>query len=129
MCVKIVDKSLVSCGDKTVRIWSLKDGTLLHELKLPGRCNNFDLNSERTLLAVAHNKGVSIWDFRNLVQIREIELDIANDVRFNEPGTTLIIGQLNGQVSKVSLDDNSSSTTVPTTQISTMKRPLPTSFR
>ena len=125
--MKIVDKSFVPYGNKTVRIWNLKDGSLLHELKLPGQCNNFDLNSERTLLAVAHNKGVSIWNFRNLIQISEIELNIANDVRFNEPGTILIIDQRNGQVSKVTLDFSSRRTTVPTI-LSATKRPFPTSF-
>ena len=45
-CVKIVDRSIVSCGDKTVRIWNLTDGTLFHKLQLPGSCRNFDLNSE-----------------------------------------------------------------------------------
>ena len=125
--MKIVDNSLVSCAhDKAVRIWNLEDGKLLHKLRLPGLCENFDLNNERTLLAVSHDTGVSIWDFQNLIQIWEIELDGVNDLRFNEPGTTLIVGQFNGQVSKVSLDVR---TTVPTTQILTIKRPLPTSFR
>ena len=129
--MKIVDKSLVSCGDKTIRIWNLTDGTLLHELRLPGLCNNFDLNNERTLLAIAHSKGVSTLDFQNLIQVMDLELNDVNDVRFNMDGTRLIIGQFNGQVSKVSFDFKSGETvpTVPTTQISTIKQLLPTSFR
>ena len=102
-CVKIVNKMLVSCGDKTVRLWSLDDGKLLHKLQLPSWCYNFDLNTGKTILAVAHYEGVSIWDFHNLIQTMEIELDHVNDVRFNEPGTTLIVGQSNGQVSKIDL--------------------------
>ena len=102
-CVKIVGKMIVSCGDKTVRIWSLEDGTLLHKLQLPSWCDNFDLNSEKTLLAVAHTEGVSIWDFSNIIQIMEVELESVSDVRFNDPGTTLIVGQFNGQVSKIGL--------------------------
>ena len=102
-CVKVVDKSLVSCGDKTVRIWNLKDSTLLHKLSLPSWCFNFDLNSEKSLLAVAHDQGVSIWDFTNVIQISEIELDKVSDVRFNMHGTTLILGQKDGQVSKIDL--------------------------
>ena len=130
-CVKVVDEMIVSCGDKTVRIWNLKNSKLLHKLQLPGGCRNFDLNSERTVLAVAHHIGVSIWDFQNLIQIMEIELNDVNvngvnDVRFNMHGTRLIFGQFDGQITKVSLDVR---TTVPTTQISTIKRPLPTSFR
>ena len=62
-CVKIVENMIVSCGDKTLRIWNLADGNLLHKLHLPSWCKNFDLNSENTLMAVAHYGGVSIWDF------------------------------------------------------------------
>ena len=86
-----------------IRIWDLTDGKLLHKLKLPDWCNNFDLNSDRTLLAVAHEKGVSIWNFLSLSKIKEIELNAVMDVRFNESGTKLIVGQYNGQVSKIDL--------------------------
>ena len=102
-CVKIVGKMIVSCGDKTVRIWSLEDGTLLHKLQLPSWCWSFDLNSEKTLLAVALDRGVSIWDFANRIEISEIKLDMVTDVRFNEQGTTLIVGQFDGQISKIDL--------------------------
>ena len=102
-CVTVVGKMVISCGDKTVRIWNLKDGKLLHKLQLSGWCRNFDLNSGKTILAVAHHEGVSIWDFENRIQISEIELNKVNDVRFNEPGTTLVVGQFDGQVSKIDL--------------------------
>ena len=101
LCVKVVGKKIVSCGDTTVRIWNLEDGKLLHKLQLPDLCHNFDLNPEKTLLAVAHYIGVSIWDFQNLAQISEIELDRVMDVRFNEQGTRLIAGQKNGQIYKI----------------------------
>ena len=104
-CVKIVEKMLLSCGDTTVRFWNLEDGTPLNTLHLDtgSWCNNFDLNSESTLLAVAHYKGVSIYNFSSLVRIYKIELEDVADVRFNEPGTRLIVGQKNGQVSKIDL--------------------------
>ena len=102
-CVNIVGEMIVSCGGKTVRIWNLEDGKLLHKLQLFSWCKNFDLNSEKSLLAVAHDQGVSIWDFTNVIQISEIELDKVSDVRFNMHGTTLILGQKDGQVSKIDL--------------------------
>ena len=96
-------ETILSGAATTLRIWNLADGELLHEHKLPGWCWNCDMNREKTLLAVALHDGVSLWDFRNLVQIKEIKLDGVTDVRFNEPGTTLIVGQFNGQVSKIDL--------------------------
>ena len=101
--VKIVDKSLISCGSKAVRIWSLEDGKLLKKLRLPNWCRNIDLNSERTILAVGFYNGVVIYDFSTLVELMTIELDVVNDVRFNELGTKLIVGQYNGQISVINI--------------------------
>ena len=94
---------IVSCADKTVRIWSLEQGQLLYKLQLADMCTSFDLNSDNTLMAVAHHKGISIWDFSSMIEIIEIDLDMVTDVRFNEPGTQLIVGQFHGQVSKIEL--------------------------
>ena len=102
-CVKVVGEMVISCGDKSVRIWNLQDGKLLHKLQLSGWCLNFDMNNEKTLLAVAHTAGVSIWDFFDKIRISETELSTVSDVRFNEQGTTLIVGQFDGQVSKIDL--------------------------
>ena len=102
-CVKVVDKMVISCGDKAVRIWNVEDGKLSHKLQLLSWCNNFDLNREKTLLAVAHTEGVSIWDFLNKIQISETKLSKVKDVRFNEQGTTLIVGQFDGKIFKIDL--------------------------
>ena len=72
-------------------------------LQLPSWCYNFDLDSKRTLLAVAHATGVSIWNFSSLNMIIKVELDEVTDVRFDETGTQLIIGQYDGYVSKMDL--------------------------
>ena len=103
-CVKIVDKLLVTCGDTTVRIWNITDGKQLHKLQLLGWCSTFDLNSDRTLLAVAHQHGVSIYNFSSLSKLTEIQLFKVMDVRFNEPGTMLIVGQHDGQLTIIKLD-------------------------
>ena len=102
-CVEVLGKMIMSCGGTTLQIRNLEDGKLLHKLQIPNWCHNFDLNSEKTLLAIAHAEGVSIWDFINKILIMEMELSKVNDVRFNEPGTTLIVGQEDGQVSKIDL--------------------------
>ena len=105
-CVEIVDKWLVSCGpgEKAIRFWSLQNGEEVTKLKLSGECRNFELNSKRTRMAVAHNSGVEIWDFASRKRLKEIKTnDSVNDVRFNESGTKLIIGEYSGQVSKVDL--------------------------
>ena len=113
-CVKIVDELLLASGGIMVKIWNLKSGNLLHKLQLPNMLCNFDLDPQNTLLAVAHYHGVSIWDFSSLKSfdgldysvrspIMDIKLQDVMDVRFNEPGTRLIVGQYDGKVFKVDL--------------------------
>ena len=103
-CVKLVEKSLVSCGESTtIRIWNITSNEQLHMIQLSGFCTNFDMNSERTLLAVAQSNGVSIWSFSNLTMIMQLELEVVADVRFDQTGTQLIIGQYDGQVWKMDL--------------------------
>lgn len=103
LCLKVVDRKFILCWYNTVRILDLKDGKFLHQIRLPDWCRNFDLNSQKTLLAVAHDEGVSIWNFSNLVKISETELKSVFDVRFNKAGTRLIVGQKDGQISKIDL--------------------------
>ena len=94
---------LVSCGHTTVRFWNVTDGKQLHQLEITDYCAMFDLNPGRTLLAVAHNSGVSIWDFSSRTKLTEINFNDVVDVRFNEDGTKLIVGQYDGQVSLVGM--------------------------
>ena len=43
----------------------------------------------------------------------EIELEVATDVRFNEPGTRLIVSQYDGKIFKIDLTWNGKSTVQP----------------
>ena len=103
-CLKIVDKWIVSCGDNTFRFWNLTNGEEVNKLQLLDECRNFDLDSKRTRLAVAHKSGVDIWDFAKRTKLAEIKTDEhVNDVRFNDSGTKLIIGEYSGQISRIYL--------------------------
>ena len=76
-CVDISDNSIISCSaDKTTRIWSLEDGSELNRLQHPESCNNFDLNLEEMLLAVAHDSGITLWDFAKKLKIKEIIIQL-----------------------------------------------------
>ena len=102
-CVKLVEKLLVSCGDTTIQIWNVTSSEQLHMLQLSGHCNNFDMNSERTLVAVAQGNGVSIWNFSTLNKIMQLELYDISDIRFDDSGLQLIIGKFDGQITKMDL--------------------------
>ena len=96
-CVKVIDEKVLSCGDKIVRVWSLA-GRELYEFRHSNWCNNFDLNMDKTLLAVAHSDGLSIWNFSSRIKLKEIEINDVWDVRFNESGTKLVFGLYDGTI-------------------------------
>ena len=105
-CVKIVGNRIISCGtDRTTRIWDIETKKELHKFKHPAECFNFDLNRERTLLAVAHGAGFSIWDFSSQMKIKEEKSKKVKDLRFNESGTVLIVGKEAKNGGKIHLFD------------------------
>ena len=90
--------------DKSVKIWDEKTAKVLHSLSHSASCRNFDLNPDRTLLAVACKNAVVLWDFKTVTKIEEFvfEKQIRN-TRFNPAGNKLIVGALDGEVYKVDL--------------------------
>ena len=113
-CVKVVDDIIISCGsDQTTRLWDIKDTRKLQKFRVsgsilvhPAQCSSFDLNQERTLLAVAHGAGFSIWNFATRTKMKEVQCEDSikvNAKRYNQSGTALIIGQEDTSYGKVHL--------------------------
>ena len=74
-CVQLHDKYLITCcNDKSTRIWDIETGKVIHKLVHPRRCNNCDLSPNKTLLAVASDTAVVLWDFKNATKIKEFKL-------------------------------------------------------
>ena len=98
------DKIITCCADKSVRISALESGEELHRLEHPGPCYNADLSPNKSMLAVACDSAVSLWDMDNVVKIREIELGFKIfDVRFNPSGNCLIVGLSDGEIFKIEM--------------------------
>ena len=109
--VEIVGSQIISCGDKTIRIWSIEDGKKLDVLRHQETCHNFDLNREKQLLAVAHESGITVWDFSTKTKIKDIDGPgylqtkiSASDVQFNKSGNKLIVGNVDGQVLQIDIE-------------------------
>ena len=104
-CVQLYDNLLVSCSlDKSTRIRDIITGNELHNLSHSSSCLNFDLNPLQTVLAVACNTAVVLWDFKNGKKIKQFNLGKSiRDVRFNLAGNTLVAGLYDGRVFKIDL--------------------------
>lgn len=102
-CVKIADELLITCGGRIIKVWKSKNGKLLKKILLSDYCYNVHLNPDRTLLAVAYQKGVLIWNFSNYTLIKEIQIGPVYDAKFNDLGTKVIFGEYDGELYKVDL--------------------------
>ena len=99
-CVQLHDNLLVSCSwDNSTRIWDIKTGNQLHKLSHSSECHNFDLNASKTVLAVASDTAVVLWDFKKATKLKEFSLgNEICDVRFNPAGNTLVAALYGGEI-------------------------------
>ena len=97
-CVVLHNDMVITASlDKTVRVWETRTGKLLHTLTHLGGCVNVDINPDKTLLAVAHHGGVTLWCLETFTNLGQAELGRVTDVRFLN-NKRIIAGLYNGQV-------------------------------
>ena len=95
---------ITCCEDESVRVLALESGEELHRLEHPGSCYNADLSPDKSLLAVACESSVVLWDIRNVVKIEQFDLGPGIvDLRFNPSGDKIIVGLHDGQVFKIKM--------------------------
>ena len=109
MCVQLHDNLVISSSmDKSVKIWDVSTGNVHQNLSHSNVCYNFDLNPDKTVLAVACATAVVLWDFKKAKMIKEFSLEkTIVDVRFNPAGDKLVAGSVNGSVFKIGLQFDS----------------------
>lgn len=99
------DRLITCCEDASVRVLDLKSGEQLHRLEHPSPCINADLSRSKSLLAVASESAVVLWDFKNATKIKEFALEPdVKDVRFNPSGDKLIVALEQGEVVKIEMN-------------------------
>ena len=99
---------MITCSDgRLVRVLALQSGKELHRLEHSSPCNSADLNPKKSLLAVACNSAVVLWDIEKVVKIEQFDLGTeesrVHDVRFNPTGDKLIAGLSEGEVFLIEL--------------------------
>ena len=103
-CVKLHKNRVISSSlDQSVKIWDVYTHQLCN-LSHTNACYNFDLNPDKTVLAVACKTAVVLWDYEKAKKIKEFNLGKNMcDVRFNPAGNTLVAGSDDGRVFKIDL--------------------------
>ena len=94
---------LISCSFKdNVKVW--RDEKLVKTLVHSDFCYGFHLNSEKTMLAVAHYKGVTVWSTADWKKLADLEIGVIMGVNFNSVSTKIIAAHNNGQLSVIDLE-------------------------
>ena len=113
------DDWVITCCRKSVRVLRLDNGEELHRLDHPSECNKADLCPNKSILAVACDAVVVIWDMKRVVKMKQFELvddsqpqtdywgenppHMFRDLRFNPSGDKLIVGSLHGRVFNIQM--------------------------
>ena len=99
------DQVIVCCYDDSVRVLALESGEELHRLEHPSSCCNADVSPNKSLLAVACNSAVVLWDMKKVVKLQELKLcSEIHDLRFNPSGDRLIVGSKDGEIFKIEME-------------------------
>ena len=99
-CIRITGTYLISSGmDGTLRLWSIPNGDEVRKLRFKQRCENFDMNRDRSRIAISHGSSVSLRSFQGNDQVKQFEFENwVIDVRFSPDGTKVAVGLLSGEV-------------------------------
>ena len=98
------DQVITCCRDKSVRVFALESGEELYRLEHPGPCLNADLSPNKSLMAVACDSAVVLWDIRKAVKIEQFDLGASIcDLQFNSSGDKVLAGSGDGQIFKIDL--------------------------
>ena len=99
-CILISGVYLISSGmDGTVRLWSIPEGNEVRKLRFSQLCENFDMNRDRTRIAISHGNSVDLRSFQDNNQVKRFDFENwVNDVRFSPDGSKVAVGLLSGEV-------------------------------
>ena len=99
-CILISGVYLISSGmDGTLRLWSIPSGDEVRKLRFNQLCENFDMNRDRSRIAISHGNSVTLRSFQDNDQVKQFDFENwVNDVRFSPDGTKVAVGLLSGEV-------------------------------
>ena len=94
---------MISCGnDDTIKVW--KDEKLVKNLDHSNYCRGFQLNSEKTMLAVGYSSGITVWSTADWKKLTDLEIGHTEGVNFNSDSSKIIAAHRNGQLSVIDLE-------------------------
>ena len=102
----VVNNLLIICLEKTASpVLNLDSLVIEFEIVTGNWCRSVDINKDETLLAIATDKNVILWDFKNRKMLQQMIVgDLPVQLKFNPEGNRLVILLFGGDVVKMDIN-------------------------
>ena len=93
---------MISSYDGSIKV--CKDGKVVQTLEHSNGCYRFQLNQEKTLLAVGYRDGLTLWSTADWAKLADQKIGHIVDVHFNLASSKAIVADREGEVSVIDLE-------------------------
>ena len=102
----VVNNLLIICLQKAASpVLNLDSLVIEFEIVTGNWCKSVDINKDETLLAIATDKNVILWDFKNRKMLQQMIVgDLPVQLKFNPEGNRLVILLFGGDVVKMDIN-------------------------
>ena len=102
---ELVDDFLFICSESiSIQVLNLKLLKIEYEVKLDYMCRGIDINTDKTILAIATDVNVILRDFKKKQTIKKMAVgDWPSTLKFNPEGNRLLVALYDGKVIKIDL--------------------------
>ena len=102
----VVNNLLIICLEKAASpVLNLDSLVIEFEIVTGNWCRSVDINKDETLLAIATDKNVILWDFKNRKMLQQMIVgDLPVQLKFNPEGNRLVILLFGGDVVKMDIN-------------------------
>ena len=94
-----MSRDLVSCSaDKTMKIWDVTTGSEKRKYNTEEWAFNIGYAAQHSLIATCNAFGITFWSEQTNKKVRQFNVGMVTDVKFNESETYLAAGAYSGTV-------------------------------
>ena len=102
----VVNNLLIICLEKAASpVLNLDSLVIEFEIVTGNLCKSVDINKDETLLAIATDKNLILWDFKNRKILQQMIVgEWPNIIKFNPEGNRVVILLFGGDVIKMNIN-------------------------
>ena len=104
--LELIDELLFICNENIpFPVLNLKSFKIEFEIELEFPCREIEINKDKTIMAIATEKNIILWDYQKKHTIKEMVVgDYPCTLKFNPEGNRLLIGLYDGSLIKIDIE-------------------------